>query len=125
MAIPSVTQGVTEDETTRSIDWEEECYREGCAYAREQARLRLNALDDELLSDKPTGWTVLGFRERTLVTRFGDVVVRRRMYRDDAGQTRYRLDETLMWEPYQHASPSLTESTMRSGALWHTEDGGV
>ena len=40
---------------------------------------RLRALDDELLRCKPSGWTVLGFRERTMVTRFGDVVVSRRM----------------------------------------------
>ena len=117
MAGSSVTQRVSEDQTARSIDWEEECYREGCAYARAQAKYRLSALDDELLGDKPTGWTVLGFRERTLVTRFGDVVVRRRMYRDDAGQTRYRLDEALMWKPYQQASPSLTESIVSMARL--------
>ena len=46
-------------------------YREGCAYAREKAITRLRALDDELLRCKPSGWTVLGFRERTMVTRFG------------------------------------------------------
>ena len=117
MAGSSVTQRVSEDQTARSIDWEEECYREGCAYARAQAKHRLSALDDELLGDKPTGWTVLGFRERTLVTRFGDVVVRRRMCRDDAGQTRYRLDEALMWKPYQQASPSLTESIVSMASL--------
>ena len=85
MAGPSVTQGVTEGQTARSIDWEEECYREGCAYAREQTKRRLRALDDELLGDKPTGWTVLGFRERTLVTRFGDMVVRRRLQARPSG----------------------------------------
>ena len=40
----------------------------GCAYAREKA---ITKLDDELLRCKPSGWTVLGFRERTMVTRFG------------------------------------------------------
>ena len=117
MAGSSVTQRVSEDQTARSIDWEEECYREGCAYARGEAKHRLSALDDELLGDKPTGWTVLGFRERTLVTRFRDVVVRRRVCRDDAGQTRYRLDEALMWKPYQQASPSLTESIVSKASV--------
>ena len=87
------------------------------AYARGEAKHRLSALDDELLGDKPTGWTVLGFRERTLVTRFRDVMVRRRMCRDDAGQTRYRLDEALMWKPYQQASPSLTESIVSMASV--------
>lgn len=117
MAESSVTQRVTEDQRAQSMDWEEECYQEGCAYAREQAQRRLSALDDQLLGDKPRGWTTLGFRERTLVTRFGDVVVRRRMYRDDAGQTRYRLDEALMWKPYQQASPSLTESVVTMASV--------
>ena len=84
-------------------------YREGCAYAREKAITRLRALDDELLRCKPSGWTVLGFRERTMVTRFGDVVVSRRMYRDSDGGTVFALDECLGWRPRQLASPSLTE----------------
>ena len=58
---------------------------------------------------KPSGWTVLGFRERTMVTRFGDVVVSRRMYRDSDGGTVFALDECLGWRPRQLASPSMTE----------------
>ena len=90
-------------------DWEEASYREGCAYAREKAITRLRALDDELLRCKPRGWTVLGFRERTMVTRFGDLAVRRRMYRDSDGRTVFALDEYLEWRPRQLASPSITE----------------
>ena len=89
-------------------DWEEESYREGCA--REQARGRLEELDGELLERKPASWSVLGFRERTMVTRFGEVVVRRRLYRDERGLGRFGLDEHLGWKPRQQSSPSLTES---------------
>ena len=53
---------------------------------------------------------VEGFRERTVVTRFGEVVVRRRMYSDGDGNTIFALDDHLGWKPRQQASPSLTES---------------
>ena len=80
MAEVSVTQWNGEDQTAQGDDWEEQSYLEGCAYAREQARRRLKAPDDELLRRKPRGLRVEGFRERTLVTRFGEVAVRRGMY---------------------------------------------
>ena len=110
MAQPSVTQWNDEDHTFEGTDWEEQSCREGCAHAREQARLRLKAVDDELLRCKPRGWSVVGFRERTMVTRFGEVVIRRRIYRDEDGRSRIALDEHLGWVSHQQASPSLTES---------------
>ena len=110
MAELSVTQWNNEDQTIEEVDWEEQSYREGCAYAREQAKRRLQALDDELLDCKPKGLNVEGFRNRTVVTRFGEVVVRRRMYRDGDGNTMFALDDYLGWKPRQQASPSLTES---------------
>ena len=59
---------------------------------------------------------MVGFRERTLVTRFGEVVVRRRIYRDEDGQSRIALDEYLEWESHQQASPALTESIVSLSA---------
>lgn len=110
MAEASVTQWNSEDYTADGVDWEKQSYLEGCAYAREQARRRLKTLDDELLYCKPRGLRVEGFRERTLVTRFGEVVVRCRMYSDGSGNTTFALDDYLGWKPRQQASPSLTES---------------
>ena len=109
MAEFSVHQWIEGEQSGLDEDWEEESYREGCAYAREKAIIKLRALDDELLRCKPNGWTVLGFRDRTMVTRFGDVVVSRRMYRDSGGRTVLALDEYLGWKPRQLASPSITE----------------
>ena len=117
MAEPSVTQWNDGDHASKGTDWEERSYQEGCAYAREQARRRLNALDDELLGCKPRGLRVEGFRERTLVTRFGEVVVRRRMYSDGCGNTTFALDEHLGWRPRQQASPSLTESIVSMASM--------
>ena len=110
MARFSVTHTDDEDQMVADANWGEESYLEGCAHAREQARLRLERMDDELLRRKSKGWKVVGFRERTLVTRFGEVVVRRRIYRDEDGQSRIALDEYLEWESHQQASPALTES---------------
>ena len=105
-----VAQRNVGDQAIAGADWEEQSYREGCAYARERAVRRLEALDDELLRLKPKGLKVEGFRRRTLVTRFGEVVVRRRMYRDEDADTVFALDDHLGWKPRQQASPSLTES---------------
>ena len=77
MAENNVSQWNEQDQSFEGMDWEEESYREGCAYARERATQRLKTLDDRLLRSKPKGLRVEGFRERTVVTRFGDVVVRR------------------------------------------------
>lgn len=117
MAEASVTQWKGEDQTAEDVDWEEQSYLEGCAYAREQARRRLKTLDDELLGCKPRGLRVEGFRERTLVTRFGEVVVRRRMYSDGSGNTTFALDDYLGWKPRQQASPSLTESIVSMASV--------
>ena len=105
MAEFSVHEWIDGEQSGLDIDWEETSYREGCAYARQKVIDRLRALDDELLRCKPRGWTVLGFRERTMVTRFGDVVVSRRMYRDSEGRAVIALDEYLGWKPRQLASP--------------------
>ena len=107
-----VAQWNSGDQAVAGADWEELSYREGCAYAREQAARRLAALDDELLASKPKGLSVAGSRKRTLVTRFGEVVVKRRMYRDVDGSTVFALDDHLGWKPRQQASPSLTESVV-------------
>ena len=94
------------------MDWEEESYLQGCTYARELAEHRLSALDDELMRSRPMGLRLVGFCEKTLVTRFGDVTIRRRMYRDSDGETVFPLDEYLGLKPQQQASPSITESVV-------------
>ena len=109
MAENNVSQWKGQDQSYEDMDWEEESYREGCAYVRERAAQTLKTPDDQLLKSRPRGFRVEGFRERTVVTRFGDVVVRRRMYRDQEGKAIFALDEHLGWKAYQQTSPSLTE----------------
>ena len=71
MAGFSVAQTDGEGQTIADVNWEDESYQQGCVCAREQARLSISELDAELLRRKPKGWRVLGFRGRTLVTKFG------------------------------------------------------
>ena len=47
-----------------------------------------------------------------MVTRFGDVVVSRRMYRDSDGRTVFALHDYLGQKPRQLASPSITQSVV-------------
>ncbi|MDA1229111.1 MAG: ISLre2 family transposase [Chloroflexi bacterium] len=109
-----VNQSGTEGQNVTALwDWEEEYYRSACAMVSQEAKQWLETLDAKLLSKKPEGLQVVGFRSRTLVTRFGDVTVSRRMYRQADGMTRFLLDETMGWPSGQAASPSITESIVR------------
>ena len=112
MAEFSVHEWKDGEQRPTDMYWEEESYREGCAYARELAERRLKAIDDDLMRSRPEDMRLVGFRQRTLVTRFGDVVVRRRMYRDSNGSTVFALDEHLGWKPQQQASVSMTQSVV-------------
>ena len=107
MAELRVHQWMGEGQTDVGIDWEEDSYREGCAYACELAGHRLEALDNELMRSRPKGLRPLGFRHRTLMTRFGEVSVGRRMCRGSDGQRVLPLDEYLGWKPKHLASPSI------------------
>jgi hypothetical protein len=88
-------------------DWEERCYAAGCAFARELAQALLLALEAWLHLTRPAGDAVVGWRTRTLVTRMGDLRVRRRLYRRGAGAARFLLDAHLGWTPRQVATPAV------------------
>jgi hypothetical protein len=94
-------------ESVAGVDWEERCYAAGCAFARELARGLLAALDAWLHLARPAGYAVEGWRTRVLVTRMGDLRVRRRLYRDDTGSAHFLVDEHLGWTPRQVVTPSV------------------
>ena len=87
--------------------WEEKIFRQMCARARREAAVFLEALEEALFEQRPAGWSVVGFRKRTLVTRFGEVCIRRRLYRDENGRYRSLLDEYLGFQAYQAATPDM------------------
>ena len=53
-----------------------------------------------------------GFRERIVMTRFGEVRIRRRLYRDEQGAGRFLLDELLELPPRQLAVPVVAEKAI-------------
>ena len=87
--------------------WEGKVFRRVCLQGQREAAAYLEALDEALFEQRPTGWAVVGFRERTLVTRFGEVGFRRRLYRDESGKYRFLLDEYLRLKAHQAATPEM------------------
>ncbi len=108
----SITQELQPEKEINKPDseWEETCYRKGCALARQEATKRLSEIDDRLFQRHQAEWEIEGFRERTLVTRFGEFTIRRRLYKDTEGGYHFLLDEYLGLLPGQEATPSLQES---------------
>jgi len=73
-------------------------------------------MDQALLDEKPAGWQVVGRRKRTIVTRFGEMTVERRLYRDEKQEERFLLDEALGLEPRQVATPEVKEAVVALAA---------
>jgi hypothetical protein len=87
--------------------WETACFRAACRYGRRLAEAELAALEARLHAQRPRGYVVEGWRERTVVTRLGDVRVRRRRYRAPDGTAHLLVDEHLGWPPGQAATPAF------------------
>ena len=94
-------------------NWEEQYYQIGCRLISQICMLALSMLEERLFQSRPGEWRVIGFRERTLVTRFGDVTVNRRLYIDSEGEYHFLLDEYMDWKPNQAATVSLTSALVR------------
>jgi hypothetical protein len=69
----------------------------------------LQRLDDELMEGREEGLRVVGFKGRWVTTLFGDVRVRRRVYRGRSGGYRYLLDEAIGQGKRCQASRNLAE----------------
>ena len=65
--------------------WEAESYQIGCNVAKAIATRLLEKIEEGLFQNRPSGLRVKDIRKRTLVTRFGDITVSRRLYQDDQG----------------------------------------
>lgn len=111
MALTSITQSEPSWQGEEEL-WEDACYRTGCARARQEAEERLQALEQRVDQQRPGEWRVEGWRERMLVTRFGEIRVRRRLYCHPEGIYHFALDEHLGWQEKQVATPGITESVV-------------
>jgi len=94
--------------------WEEECFNIGCQKARDEAIKKITQIEQRLHESRDKCWKVVGFRERTLITRFGEITIKRRLYGNKKGVYRFLLDEYMNWRPNQPATPSLTSAIVDS-----------
>ena len=95
--------------------WESKIFREVCEKGRKKAAAYMERLDEALYKKRPTGWQVIGYRERKVVTRFGEVGMRRRLYRDAAGAYHLPLDEYIGIRTHQAATAERQEICVRLG----------
>lgn len=73
----------------------------------------LEHMDTQLLKIREKGLRHLGVRERTVLTRFGTLKVKRRYYRDREGESRFLLDEAMGWEGGLAATPALEARALK------------
>jgi len=64
----------------------------------------INAFDENMVIEKPLGWSIKDKRSRTLFTEFGEVTYSRRVYIDEYDDRRYLTDEVLDICPRRYIS---------------------
>lgn len=96
-----------ECELEQARQWESRVFEQVCVAGQQQATKYLEELEEALFAQRAAGWAVVGFRERVLVTRFGEVRIWRRLYRDRSGTYHFLLDEYLALNAYQAATPEM------------------
>jgi len=89
--------------------WEEEILNWAYELAQSVAKALLEKVDEELMKGREEGLKAEGLKERWVTTLFGDVRVRRRLYRDSLGNYRFLLDEAIGLRKRSQASPKVEE----------------
>jgi hypothetical protein len=91
------------------MGWEEVVFNWTCSLAQEIAKTLLESVDKELMKEKEQSLKVECLKEHRITTVFGDVRVRRRLYRDNNGDYRFLLDEKMGRDKGCHISPKVKE----------------
>ena len=89
--------------------WKEEIFKWTCSLAQELTKVLLEDMDEALIKEKDKGLEVDGIREHRVVTIFGDVRIRRRLYRGSNGESPFLLDEKMGLDKGCHISPKAKE----------------
>jgi len=89
--------------------WEEEIFRFACDLAQTLAKEVLGELDNELMQERDGGMKVVTSKEHCITTIFGDIGIKRRLYRDKDGNYRFLLDEKMGLNKGSHVSPKMKE----------------
>ena len=69
----------------KSENWEEECYQIGCAVAKQVASQYLQETEQKLFDEHDKALYVKDIKQRKILTRFGEITVKRRLYQDKQG----------------------------------------
>jgi hypothetical protein len=89
--------------------WENEIFSWACSLAQEVAKALLENLDEEMMRHKGPSLSMECFKEHRIITVFGDVKVKRRLYQDSKGDYRFLLDEKMGLDKGCHVSPKVKE----------------
>jgi len=89
--------------------WEEVIFGWACDLAKKVAEYLLQRTDQDLMKSREAGLSVEGFRERWITTLFGDIRIKRRLYSDGKGGSRFLLDEAMGCRKRSQASPKVEE----------------
>ena len=89
--------------------WEEEIFKWSCILAQELAKTLLENIDKQLMRERDQSLKVECLKEHRVTTIFGDVRIRRRLYRDSNGKHRFLLDEKMGLDKGCHISPKIKE----------------
>lgn len=89
--------------------WEEAVFQWARDLAKKVAEFILQRIDQDLMIGREPGLSVEGFRERWVTTLFGDIRIKRRLYRDSRGGSRFLLDEAMRLRKRSQASPKVEE----------------
>jgi len=89
--------------------WEEEIWNFSRVLAQELARALLEGVDRQLLEERDRSLKVECLKPHRVTTIFGDIRIRRRLYRDGNGETRFLLDEKMGLAKGYHISPKVKQ----------------
>jgi hypothetical protein len=89
--------------------WEEEVFKWTCSLAQEVAKVLLESVDEDLMRQKDRSLKVEALKWHRVVTVFGDVRMKRRLYRDGDGKHRFLLDEKMGLDKGCQVSPKVKE----------------
>jgi len=89
--------------------WEEEIFKWSCMLAQELAKTLLENIDKQLMKERDQSLKVECLKEHRVSTIFGDVRIRRRLYRDSNSENRFLLDEKMGLDKGCHVSSKVKE----------------
>jgi len=86
---------------------EEKIHRLTQQAARLLLTFALEEIDQRLMAQREKTLKVIGSRERTLISTMGEIKIKRRMYRDEAGKYVFLLDQALGLASHRRISQRL------------------